>query len=63
MTRNKYNHSQWQMLRNVVKISHMKEYPKEFCTDMEADKILDKITPQTLEKLYELAVNHGISEL
>lgn len=51
------------MLRNVVKISHMKEYPKEFCTDMEADKILDKITPQTLEKLYELAFNHGISEL
>lgn len=30
---------------------------------MEADKILDKITPETLEKLYELAVNHGISEL
>ena len=41
----------------------MKHYPKEFVNDKEADKILDTISPATLEKLYELAVNHGISEL
>ena len=59
----RYNKEQWNKLRTVVKITHMKHYPKEFVNDKEADKILDTISPATLEKLYELAVNHGISEL
>lgn len=59
----KYNKEQWNKLRTVVKITHMKHYPKEFVTDKEADRILDSISPSTLEKLYELAVNYGVSEL
>ena len=51
----KYNKEQWNKLRTVVKITHMKHYPKEFVTDT--------ISPSTLEKLYELAVNYGVSEL
>jgi hypothetical protein len=41
----------------------MKHYPKDFVTDMEADKILAAMSPQTVEKLYELAVKYGITQL
>ena len=60
---NVYNKEQWNKVRIVVKTQHMKHYPKDFVTDMEADRILAAMTPQAVEKLYELAVKHGIAEL
>ena len=39
------------ILRRVVKLAHMQHYPKEFCTDYEADKMIDVIAPQTIENL------------
>ena len=42
---------------------HMKHYPKEQCTDREADKIIETITPETREKLIKLAVDYGITKL
>ena len=54
---------QWHKLRLVVKTQHMKDYPKEFVTDMEADRILDSLSPSALEKLYELAVKYDITRL
>ena len=41
----------------------MKHYPKENKTDREADRILEKITPETLEKLHKLAIDYGITNL
>ena len=37
--------------------------PKNFVTDMEADRILAAMSPQAVEKLYELAVKYGITKL
>jgi hypothetical protein len=41
----------------------MKHYPREQCTDREADKIIETITPETREKLIKLAVDYGITKL
>jgi len=60
---NVYNKEQWKKVRTVVKTQHMKNYPKEFVTDREADKILSMMSPITVEKLYQLAVKYGISKL
>ena len=59
----KYRKDQWHKLRLVVKTQHMKDYPKEFVTDREADRILDSLSPSALEKLYELAVKYDITRL
>jgi hypothetical protein len=50
-------------LRAVVKTQHMKHYPREQCTDREADKIIETINPETREKLIKLAVDYGITKL
>jgi len=60
---NVYSKEQWNKVRIVVKTQHMKHYPKDFVTDMEADRILAAMSPQAVEKLYELAVKYGISQL
>ena len=59
----KYRKDQCHKLRLVVKTQHMKDYPREFVTDMEADRILDSLSPSALEKLYELAVKYDITRL
>ena len=60
---NVYSKEQWGKVRVVVKTQHMKHYPKDFVTDMEADRILSAMSPQAVEKLYELAVKYGITQL
>ena len=60
---NVYSKEQWNKVRVVVKTQHMKHYPKDFVTDMEADRILAAMSPQAVEKLYELAVKYGITQL
>ena len=60
---NVYNKAQWKKVRTVVKTQHMKHYPKGFVTDMEADRILAAMSPQAVEKLYELAVKYAITKL
>lgn len=40
-------------LRRVVKAVHMKYYPKEMVTDLEADKMIDAIAPATARYLIE----------
>ena len=60
---NIYNKEQWDKVRLVVKTQHMKDYPKDFVTDMEADRILAAMSPEAVEKLYELAVKYGITRL
>lgn len=60
---NVYSKEQWNKVRVVVKTQHMKHYPKDFVTNMEADRILSAMSPQAVEKLYELAVKYGITKL
>ena len=60
---NVYTKEQWGKVRVVVKTQHMKHYPKDFVTDMEAYRILSAMSPQAVEKLYELAVKYGITQL
>ena len=60
---NTYSKDQWNKVRLVVKTQHMKHYPTAFCTDMEADRILAAMSPQAVEKLYELAVKYDITQL
>ena len=59
----KYSIDEIKLLRTVVKNVHMKHYPKDKKTDKEADRILETITPETLEKLHKLAVDYGITNL
>ena len=50
------------ILRNVVKTVHLKHFPKQFCTDYEADRLIATIAPETIEKLIKVGVNHKIDE-
>jgi len=59
----KYSIKEIDTLRTVVKSQHMKHYPKEMVTNYEADRIIESLSEQAREKLYELAVNYGITKL
>ena len=48
------------VLRIVVKQVHFKMYPKEFCTDHEADKMIAAIAPETTEKLIKIGKDSKI---
>ena len=59
----KYSIREINTLRTVVKSQHMKHYPKEKVTDHEADRIRESLSEQAREKLYQLAVDYGITKL
>lgn len=48
------------VLRTVVKTVAFKHYPDEFCTDREADKLIDSLAPETIGRLMRVGVDHGI---
>ena len=62
-TLRKYNKPAMKKLIIAVKMSHMKGLPKEAMTDREAERVLESLTPITLEKLYKLAVEHDLVNL
>ena len=62
-TLRKYNKPAMKKLIMAVKMSHMKDLPKEAMTDYEAERVLETLKPITLEKLYKLAVEHDIINL
>ena len=59
----KYSIREINTLRTVVKSQHMKHYPKEKVTDHEADRTIESLSEQAREKLYQLAVDYGITKL
>tara|TARA_Y100000004_G_scaffold195428_1_gene262404 strand:- start:1090 stop:1296 length:207 start_codon:yes stop_codon:yes gene_type:complete len=59
----KYDKPAMKKLVIAVKMSHMKGLPKEAMTDREAERVLESLTPITLEKLYKLAVEHDLVNL
>ena len=51
------------VLRIVVKQVHFKLYPKEFCTDHEADKMIAVIADETKEKLIRVGKDSKIASM
>ena len=51
------------ILRKVVKLAHMQEYPKDFCTDYEADKLISSLAPSTLEKLEKIGKDYKVDRI
>ena len=49
-----------EVLRTVVKTVNFKHYPKDFCTNYEADKLIDSLAPATVEKMMRVGVDSGI---
>lgn len=47
-------------LRRVVRIVHMKHFPKDFASDYEADKIIETIGPEAAGKMIKLGIDRGI---
>lgn len=47
-------------LRRVVKVVHMKHFPKDFVNNYEADKIIEGIGPEVAEKMIRAGMKHGI---
>jgi hypothetical protein len=57
---NKYSFDGLKKLRQAVKLRYMSDYPKDFMTDYEADKVLETLKPETLDMLYKMAVNKKV---
>ena len=51
------------ILRIVVKTVHFKMYPKEFCTDHEADKMIAVIADETKAKLVKIGKDSKIEQM
>ena len=48
------------LLRRVVKRVHMYHYPKQHFTDYEADKIIEALGPEVLEKQLKQAIDRKL---
>ena len=46
-----------QRLRTIVKTIHFKNYPKEFITDKEADKLIEALGPKVAEDMIRKYIN------
>ena len=51
-----------EVLRTVVKTVNFKHYPKEFCTNYEADKLIDSLAPSTVARLLRVGIDSGIAD-
>jgi uncharacterized protein YdhG (YjbR/CyaY superfamily) len=52
-----------EILRTVVKKVHFAHYPKEFCTDREADKLIDAIAPDVVERMIKFGKDKHVDQL
>ena len=41
----------------------MKHFPKDFCTDYEADKLISSLAPSTLEKLEKIGKDYKVDRI
>jgi isopentenyl diphosphate isomerase/L-lactate dehydrogenase-like FMN-dependent dehydrogenase len=48
-------------LRRVVKVVHMKHYPKDFVTDYETDKMIEAIGPEVAGRMIKVGIDSGIN--
>lgn len=49
-------------LRRVVKIVHMKHYPKDFVTNYETDKMIEAIGPEVAARMIKVGIDSGITD-
>lgn len=49
------------ILRTIVKRVNFKHYPKEFVTNWEADKFIDNLAPETVDRLMKVGVDNGVN--
>ena len=49
-------------LRRVVKVVHMKHYPKDFVTDYETDKMIEAIGPEVAARMIKVGIDQGIMQ-
>lgn len=47
------------VLRQVVKKVHLCYHPQEFCTDTEADKVINTIAPEVIERMIKFGVDNS----
>jgi uncharacterized protein YdhG (YjbR/CyaY superfamily) len=52
-----------EILRTVVKKVHFAHYPKEFCTYREADKLIDAIAPDVVERMIRFGKDKHVDQL
>lgn len=57
------NKEERNILRTVVKRVHFKHYPREFCTDREADKLIASIGPEVVEQMIKLGKDFKVNEI
>ena len=46
------------ILRQVVKKVHLQHHPEEFCTNTEADKVINTIGPEVVERMIKFGVDN-----
>jgi len=51
------------VLRIVVKQAHFQHYPKDFCTDYEADKMIASIGPEVIDRLIRVGKDMKVDQL
>ncbi len=51
------------LLRKVVLNVHMEHFPQHMLNDYEADKLIDSLLPETVEKLVKAGKDNHIDEL
>lgn len=54
------NFSDLQRLRSIIKKVHFRYYPSDFCTDQEADRMIESLGAETREKILKRYVDAGL---
>lgn len=57
------NEQERRILRTIVKKVHFKHYPKEFCTDYEADKMIASIGPEVVQNLIRIGKDMKVDDI
>lgn len=57
------NEQERRILRTIVKKVHFKHYPKEFCTDYEADKMIASIGPEVVANLLKIGKDFKVDDI
>lgn len=51
------------ILRTVVKKVHLAHHPKHMCTDWEADKVIEVIAPEIVERMIRFGRDQQVDQL
>ena len=52
-----------EILRTLVKRVHFSHYPKDHCTDYEADKLISSIGPDVVETMIKIGKDYKVNEI